>query len=98
VQCLHEEGVMHRDIKPANVFFAADGTPKLGFYFLFVYLFFIYLYLGDLGISRVILGDKQASTTNLGTLFYFFVLDILYFRGYMAPEILKNEEFEFNFV
>jgi hypothetical protein len=50
------------------VFLTADGTPKLGILFL-LFIYFLINISGDLGISRVIQGDKKASTSNLGTLF-----------------------------
>jgi serine/threonine protein kinase len=89
VQCLHEEGVMHRDIKPGNVFFGEDGTPKLGFYFLFCLL---NLYSGDFGISRVVLEGAVTMTANLGTLlfiYYFFVLLIIILEDIWHQKYLK---------
>jgi serine/threonine protein kinase len=77
---LHSVRLIHRYIKPSNIYITNDGISKVGllyFYYLFqLYLYILYNYSGDFGISRLIFGDKLASTVGRTPfiIYLFFIL------------------------
>jgi serine/threonine protein kinase len=76
---LEKNNVIHRDIKTKNIFITQNNTFKLGL-FLFYFILF-YFILGDFSVSRI--PGMSTQTIGAGT------------NGYIAPEVLTGEEFEF---
>ncbi len=46
----HRHGVVHRDLKPSNIFFAEDGSPRVG----------------DFGVAAVLAGEPAAGGSEVG--------------------------------
>ncbi|KAK9499759.1 hypothetical protein O3M35_002735 [Rhynocoris fuscipes] len=57
--------IFHRDIKPANVFLDGHGNAKLG----------------DFGLARIVMQEKEFSETIVGTPYY------------MSPELIKGSKY-----
>mmetsp|Transcript_13612 Transcript_13612/g.20477 ORF Transcript_13612/g.20477 Transcript_13612/m.20477 type:complete len:329 (-) Transcript_13612:34-1020(-) len=61
----HRNPILHRDLKPQNIFLTAAGDAKIG----------------DFGISKVLLSDKEMASTAIGTPYYF------------SPEICESKPY-----
>jgi serine/threonine protein kinase len=87
---LEKHGIIHRDIKTRNNIICIDGSYKLGLHFFFFLNFFN---IGDYSIART--GGVTltgVAGTEFVTIFYFLFFCFID-RGYVAPEVLKDEEF-----
>mmetsp|Transcript_132595 Transcript_132595/g.343144 ORF Transcript_132595/g.343144 Transcript_132595/m.343144 type:complete len:789 (+) Transcript_132595:86-2452(+) len=62
---LHDSRVLHRDIKPANIFLLKSGRALLG----------------DLGVAKELLMDKEQAQTVVGS------------PAYLAPEIVEAQPY-----
>lgn len=66
VDYLHKNNIIHRDIKSANIFLAKED----------------HILIGDFGISKVLLDNKEMTSTCIGTPYY------------MTPEMLDHKEYD----
>tara|TARA_Y100000114_G_C11748474_1_gene322929 strand:+ start:297 stop:1202 length:906 start_codon:yes stop_codon:yes gene_type:complete len=66
IEYLHKNNIIHRDIKSANIFLAKED----------------HVLIGDFGISKVLLNNKELTNTCIGTPFY------------MTPEMLQHKEYD----
>ena len=64
LQEIHKHNIIHRDLKPENIFINKKNEIKIG----------------DFGISKQLYSTMNATTNNIGTVYY------------IAPEIITNKE------
>lgn len=85
VSYLHDKGLVHRDLKPSNIFFAPDGTVKIGDFGL-VSCFTSFSSNPNTSILHDTLTDDFCSSKDIN-----FVGTELY----MSPELISNQPYDF---
>lgn len=81
---IFDKGLVHRDLKPSNIFFAMDGTVKVG----------------DLGLVKDMMTDQQTQNriwNNEGMQTVDFIqkkhTDQIGTRSYMSPEQIASKPY-----